>query len=164
LSVRFPDGPDDSRRAVHPVHRRPHAHVRAFGQHPRRGCGRGADYGERDLRLRHSRAARLRRLEDHAVLIVERRRRRQLHFAMRSELIALVGLAGAFGCRGSGPMPATHCGSSLVVARSPAEIALDGELSEPVWLSAHSTGAFASLADGGTVSPYTELRATWTPA
>lgn len=40
-------------------------------------------------------------------------------------------------------------------------VSIDGELTEAAWVETASSGAFPSLADGGQVSPHTELRALW---
>ncbi len=63
------------------------------------------------------------------------------------------------------PAPRAACVTpTLDVAPSGGPITVDGELDEPAWLAAKTTGAFPLLADGRPTSPHTELRATTTAA
>ncbi len=71
--------------------------------------------------------------------------------------------AGA--CRREPPAAAAAvCPGPVLTARSSAgPLTLDGELSEPAWHQAQSTGAWRNVVDGGFASPHTELRAVATP-
>ncbi len=81
------------------------------------------------------------------------------------KLTLLFGVLVVAACRKDPPPApaAPRCQTATVVALQATDpMELDGELLEPTWLAAKSTGAFANVVDGGPTSPHTELRATWT--
>lgn len=63
-----------------------------------------------------------------------------------------------FGCPRARPAFTGPKLTALRVAQAPT---LDGAAEEEDWIKTASTGAFGSVADGGLLSPHTELRALW---
>lgn len=78
--------------------------------------------------------------------------------------VLALSLIAVAGCRKPPPAPAPpSCATAtLTAAQATDPMQLDGELLEPTWLRAKSTGPFSNVVDGGPISPHTELRATWT--
>jgi hypothetical protein len=80
----------------------------------------------------------------------------------RALLVGVVLLAACRKAPPAAPAP-PRCETATLIARQATDpMELDGELLEPTWLAAKSTGAFANVVDGGPIAPHTELRATWT--
>ena len=60
--------------------------------------------------------------------------------------------------------PLPNGGERLAAARATRAPAIDGRLSEPIWLSTARTGSFTDVLTGRRSAPYAEARAVWDDA